>query len=121
MSRLLIDLTDLKLWNGNHGGTQRVVYNISKYFYLEAEGLEQNIEFISFSSRDNAFHSTEFAPIYEKVESQSIAQVTHAGSGLSLKTRLKSRLRPYVPGPIRKNLKLRQMALKSLSKGVSLT
>ena len=122
MSRILIDLTDLELWNGNHGGTQRVVYNISKYFYLEQESLEQKIEFITFSNQDHSFRITTFDAIYEKVESLRTAAETYDGpQNLSRKARLKYRLRPYVPETIRKSGRARQVAIKSISVGLRLS
>ena len=122
MSRILIDLTDLQLWNGNHGGTQRVVYNISKYFYLAQEDLGQKVEFIAFSNKDEAFHLASFTRIYEKVESLRTATEPHNDpQSLSRKARLKYRLRPYVPEAIRKSKKARQAAIRSLSVGVRLS
>lgn len=122
MSRILIDLTDLELWNGHHGGTQRVVYNISKYFYLERENLGKQVEFIIFSNKDDAFHTASFTGIYGKVESLKDAAGQHDGPlGLSRKTKLKHRLRPYVPETIRKSKKTRQAAISSISIGLKLS
>jgi glycosyltransferase involved in cell wall biosynthesis len=121
MSRILIDLTDLELWNGNHGGTQRVVYNISKYFYLTGESLEQKVEFMAFSDTDDAFHLAGFAGIYEKVESRRAAETYNDSPGLSRKAKLKHRLRPYIPEAVRKNKQARQVAIKSVSIGLRLS
>jgi glycosyltransferase involved in cell wall biosynthesis len=122
MNRILIDLTDLQLWSGNHGGTQRVVYNISKYFYEAQEDLKPSVEFIAFSDKDNAFHIASFADIYARVESsRTAAEVPAAPGGLSRKARLKYRLRPYVPEAIRKNQTARHAAKRSLAAGVRLS
>jgi len=121
MRRILIDLTDLELWNGNHGGTQRVVYNISRYFYLAQVSLEQEVEFMTFSDRDGAFHTADFSGIYEKVESHRAATDVYSNPGLSRKARLKHRLRPYVPEKIRKSKRARQIVIRSASIGLRLS
>jgi glycosyltransferase involved in cell wall biosynthesis len=115
MKRLLIDLTDLELWNGNHGGTQRVVYGIANNFFLNAEALDYEVQFISFSDVDKTFHKTSFAPIYERTESQKTSAEPSNGPVISRKARLKYRLRPYVPEAVRKSPAARKAAIKSLS------
>jgi glycosyltransferase involved in cell wall biosynthesis len=119
MTRILIDLTDLELWHGNHGGTQRVVYNIAKYFYSSKENIDQKVEFIAFSNKDNAFHLANFTGIYEEVESlKTVTESSNNSQGLSRKAILKHRLRPYVPEVVRKNQKARQVAIRSVSIGL---
>ncbi|MEJ0072820.1 MAG: glycosyltransferase family 1 protein [Candidatus Saccharibacteria bacterium] len=119
MKRILIDLTDLELWAGQHGGTQRVVYGIAKNFYLQRDELGYEVCFVAFSARDKLFYETDFAPIYERVEAlkQAASQPASSG-GVSLKTRLKYRLRPYVPESVRRNPKARKLAVTSARYGV---
>jgi glycosyltransferase involved in cell wall biosynthesis len=114
MKRILIDLTDLELWDGIHGGTQRVVYGIAKNFYLQSSSLDYEMQFVAFSGADKSFHVTSFESIYQRVESSKVAQATPTQhTGLSNKVRLKQALRPYVPESVRKNPKLRKAALRS--------
>lgn len=115
MKRILIDLTDLELWNGAHGGTQRVVYGIAKYFYLQQESLDFEVVFIAFSSRQGHFNVTSFEPIYERAEAHKTATAAHDTTPVvSIKTRVKQRLRPYVPETVRRSQTARKVASKSL-------
>lgn len=68
MTRILIDLTDLEKWSGHHGGTQRVVYNIARNFYLSQQSLEQEVVFVSFDEEIKRFRKISFEPILKKVE-----------------------------------------------------
>lgn len=114
MSRILIDLTDLELWNGNHGGTQRVVYGIAKNYFLDQDTAGQKVTFMSFSNNDKAFHISSFAPIYVRVENlKSDSSSGGLEAGLSRKAKLKYLLRPYVPESLKKNVKLRRIAVQS--------
>lgn len=73
MDRILIDLTDIELWTGNHGGTQRVVYGIAKNFYKNLDNLNRQVCFISFDSKDQQFYLSNFEPIYNRVEKIQVA------------------------------------------------
>jgi hypothetical protein len=66
MKRILIDLTDIEQWSGNHGGTQRVVYGISKNYYLNKDSIDQEVVFIAF--RNKQFYEADFTSIYNRVE-----------------------------------------------------
>ena len=118
MSRILIDLTDLELWSGNHGGIQRVVYGISKHFFINRDQNGNQIVFMSYSSGEKLFRESSFRPIYERVEelkrssnSQSLAKE----GGLSRKARLRYLLKPYIPERLRKNARAKRVAVKSLN------
>lgn len=117
MSRILIDLTDLQLWSGNHGGTQRVVYGIAKEFYLEQIQplATDKVIFIAFSENEKRFYETSFQPIYDRVEAAHL-QLSRPNTTavISRKTQLKQMLRPYIPASIRQNEKAKRMAYKSL-------
>lgn len=115
MNRVLIDLTDLELWGGQHGGTQRVVYGIAKNFYSQQQSLGQEIVFITFSARKKTFFRTDFAPIYQRVESQkSHAKAEAVTQTVSLKRRIKQNASPYVPESLRRNEAARHVVVKSL-------
>jgi glycosyltransferase involved in cell wall biosynthesis len=116
MNRILIDLTDLELWSGHHGGTQRVVYGVAQHYFLQKKAGEE-VVFMSFSTHDKAFHLSDFAPIYERVEglrNQQQAEPTAAKAGPSLKSRLKQRVRPYVPDSVAANPTARKAAKQAL-------
>jgi glycosyltransferase involved in cell wall biosynthesis len=116
VSRILIDLTDLELWNGHHGGTQRVVYGIAKNFYLQPAGSKPEVLFVAFSAHDKSFHYTSFEPIYERVEATKKAAepAGSPGPSISLKSRLKQFVRPYVPEQVRTSPAARKAAVRSL-------
>ena len=116
MKRILIDLTDIQNWHGYHGGTQRVVYGVAKQFYLQ-EGGEFEVAFMAFSEPKRAFYKTSFAPIYDRVESQSAPAGGNQPSqpaAMPLKTRVKHLVRPYVPKKLRSNKYARASAGKAL-------
>lgn len=68
MSKIWIDLSDISVWEGHHTGTQRVVYEISKYFEDKP-----NIGFFIFNPDQETFHEFDFGPIREKVEAARVA------------------------------------------------
>jgi glycosyltransferase involved in cell wall biosynthesis len=89
---MLIDLTDLEQWGGNHGGTQRVVYGISKNFYLKQKTLEYEVRFISFSAEAKKFYFTSFEPIYNQVEGLESASRPKQESYSSLRMGIRNRI-----------------------------
>jgi glycosyltransferase involved in cell wall biosynthesis len=121
MKRILIDLTDIENWAGHHGGTQRVVYGITKQFFLHKSDTYE-IKYIAFSPRQNSFYSTDFEPIYERTESQAVASMqTVVPASTSLQTRVKQSLRLYIPERLRKSKRARVAARHTLrvSKGLA--
>lgn len=115
MKRVLIDLTDLELWNGHHGGTQRVVYGIAKNFFAEKDSQEYDVVFIAFSAQNRRFYETSFEPIYKRVEDQKTDNASQDHPRTQpLKTRLKQNIRPYVPESVRKSHTARMAATKSI-------
>ncbi|MEK7599574.1 MAG: glycosyltransferase family 1 protein [Patescibacteria group bacterium] len=114
MKRILIDLTDLELWSGHHGGTQRVVYGIASNYYLHQESLDDKVVFIAFSARHKRFYETSFKPIYERVESLKAATPTSVSATPSLKGRLKHGIRPFVPKIVRRNDAAKKMVRGSM-------
>jgi glycosyltransferase involved in cell wall biosynthesis len=118
MKRVLIDLTDIESWHGHHGGTQRVVYGIAKQFYLHA-GQEFSVEFIAFSARENSFYHTSFEPIYERTEKQASVSPSHVAqpAAISLQSRVKQTIRPYVPEAVRKSKYAQATARRTLVLG----
>jgi glycosyltransferase involved in cell wall biosynthesis len=117
MKRILIDLTDLISWSGNHGGTQRVAYGIAKEYFLLKDNPKQAVEFMVFSTQDKVFYQSSFSEIYDRTEQQKksapnnvITQPT-----VSIRSHIKNRLRPYIPEPIRKNNLVRKVAITSIS------
>lgn len=116
MKRILIDLTDLETWSGNHGGTQRVVYGLAKEYYLHGGTDGQKVVFVSFSSAEHAFYESDFRPIMERTESAKQQATSPSGpGGLSLKSRIKYKVRPFVPEAVRKSPLARRAAKKTLS------
>lgn len=113
MKRILIDLTDLEMWNGNHGGTQRLTYGIAKHFYLNNKSIHQEVIFISFSSRQKIFYKTDFTLIYDRVENE--VQLPNVPYRISSKERFKQTVLPYLPDSFRRNPKFRQVAKKSFN------
>lgn len=117
MKRIIIDLTDIEGWRGNHGGTQRVVYGIAKQFYLQPDK-EFLVEFMVFSAKDDAFYQTSFEPIYDRVESQTNTTTNHNQSlTVSFKSRVKHSVLPYVPVKLRRNKQARALAKNTLRLG----
>lgn len=114
MSRILIDLTDLELWSGHHGGTQRVAYGIAKNFYLDNDTIDQEVCFISFSSGQKAFYQTTFQPIYERVEALAEESSYVRPSAIGRRARLKRKLTPYVPEAIKRSPRARKVIKKSV-------
>jgi hypothetical protein len=115
MNRMLIDLTDLETWSGNHGGTQRVVYGIAKEYYEKSvdEGRTVEVVYIAFSSREKAYYKTSFIPILERVEQLKLNSLTVNESyqpSFSLKGRIKRKVRPYVPESILRSPLARKQA-----------
>ena len=120
MKRVLIDLTDIEGWEGHHGGTQRVVYGIAKQFFVD-QSKDFQVEFIAFSSKKNIFYKTSFEPIYRRVESQESAPSSqNSNITISLKSRLKRLVLPYVPEKVRKNKYARKVAKNTFSAGMSI-
>jgi glycosyltransferase involved in cell wall biosynthesis len=120
MKRILIDLTDLELWSGHHGGTQRVVYGLAKNFYLKQDSLSYEVQFMHFSAHEKIFRQSDFSLIYDRVESLNTPQIVDATEpGFSRKARLKSNLRPYVPELIRQSPAARKFAKASLSEALA--
>lgn len=107
-----IDLTDIELWAGNHGGTQRVVYGIAKNFYLSKSDA---VAFFSYSSTKNIFYETSFEPIYQRVESLKQQNIFDIAVGISLKQRIKAKVLPYVPQSIRRNKILKERIKKAVN------
>ncbi len=102
MKDIWIDLTDIEQWSGHHGGTQRVVYGISKNFYLNQE----NVHYFTYSPADNEFYEADFKPIYDRVESLKSAAnhtINNTGSTRTLKHRIKDKVLPYIPNRIMAN------------------
>jgi glycosyltransferase involved in cell wall biosynthesis len=121
MKRILIDLTDIEGWHGHHGGTQRVVYGIAKQFFLK-DGQEFQVEFMAFSAHENIFYKTSFAPILHRVENQETTS-SHQQSqqlAITVQSRVKHFVRPYVPEKLRKNKRARATAKSALLQGKSI-
>jgi glycosyltransferase involved in cell wall biosynthesis len=120
MRRILIDLTDLQSWSGHHGGTQRVTYGIAKEYFLLGDSSEQTVEFMTFVSHEKAFCKTSFSPIFERIEQQkaNASAPANTSPSLSLQTRVKHRISPYVPETIRKNMLVRRSAFKGIATGL---
>jgi len=122
MKRVLIDLTDIEGWRGHHGGTQRVVYGVAKQFFEQTDKKFQ-VEFIVFSPRENVFYETSFEPIYDRVENQEAAPAQNQSQAVtvSLRSRVKQSVRPYVPESLRKSKHTRAFVKNALwlSKGVA--
>ncbi len=119
--RLLIDLTDLERWSGHHGGIQRVVYGITKYYYLNSK-TDTRIEYISYHEGDKKFIHTDFKPIYDRVEALKNPQKHTPTERVSLKVRARLGIRQYVPKSVRKNKFARggfKAALKTAKKAVN--
>lgn len=114
MKRLLIDLTDIEKWNGLHGGTQRVVYGITKNFYLQKASLDYELSFISYSSHSHAYIMADFVPIYERVETLKQASAAPGSSRLPLRARLKHQIIHHAPERVRTSPAARSIAKKSL-------
>jgi glycosyltransferase involved in cell wall biosynthesis len=114
MARVLIDLTDIELWSGNHGGTQRVVYGIAKYFYLQHETPEQEVRFVSFAPKEKRFYFTDFSPIYRRVEklepAHHVEEIEPPEPPPGRKQRFKMAMKPFVPASIRRNQAARRAA-----------
>jgi len=111
MSKVWIDLTDIELWAGHHGGTQRVVYGIAKNFYLENS---TDVRFFTYIPTKNDFFETSFKPIYDRVESLKSQKALDNAVTISLKSRLKAKLLPYVPLSFRKNKLIKARAVKAM-------
>lgn len=106
--RILIDLTDIERWAGHHGGIQRVVYGITKNFYVNGANQPYEIEYISYQETDKKFIYSNFEPIYERVESR-LDPKDQSSPIQSARVRARLGIREYVPESIRKN----QLARKS--------
>jgi glycosyltransferase involved in cell wall biosynthesis len=115
-SKVWIDLTDIELWAGHHGGTQRVVYGIAKHFYLSEN---EEVSFFAYSSAKNAFYETSFEPIYSRVESLKDQTTLSAIVDVSLRQRIKARILPYVPQAIRKNKVLKARAKRTVNYAIA--
>ena len=109
MKRILIDLTDLELWSGHFGGTQRVVYNISKQFYLNQENPNTTLDFISFSTNKKRYYYTDFKTIYERIENNKTTSITL--NQIALKQRLKRKLIRVTPEYIYKNKRIKKIII----------
>lgn len=111
MKRILIDLTDIEQWQGTHGGTQRVVYGITRELYLARDRYDFEIGYIAFSSEKGRYHHTDFEPIYGRVESQKInSQEPQDTINNRSLIRLKQALIRYTPARIRSNPKTKHLA-----------
>lgn len=115
--RILIDLTDIEKWSGAHGGIQRVVYGVSKYFYLNNEA-DYEIGFISYSSERDIFYKAEFKPIYDRVERKyevSPQDDFSVDTKVSVRHRIRMGIRENVPESVRKNRYARKAFKSSIS------
>jgi glycosyltransferase involved in cell wall biosynthesis len=123
MSKVWIDLTDIEQWNGNHGGTQRVVYGIASNYYLKQSNLDQSVGFFSYSSTHKKFYEASFKPVYDRVQSnqkQLDGDTSISAGTLSLEAKLKRKFKRYVPEVVKQNEKARVVAQRGLHKSLSL-
>jgi glycosyltransferase involved in cell wall biosynthesis len=93
--RIIVDLTDLEQWAGTHGGIQRVVYGISKEFFLNSNN-ECEIVFATFNAQTQSFYETNFKSIYDRVDRHEV------GSLQSSKPRQESARQRFADGVKRK-------------------
>src|SRR3990167_4261716 len=63
---LAIDLTDISEWSGYHGGTQRVVYGLSKAFFLSKSDIK--IDFFKYNPERHIFETVNFENLLERIE-----------------------------------------------------
>ncbi|MDR1032763.1 MAG: glycosyltransferase [Candidatus Nomurabacteria bacterium] len=103
-----IDLTDLEKWNGQHGGTQRVVYGIAKEYYLDKK---VNVSFFSYSTKLNRFYLTSFKPVYDRVE-RSRQEHSVQPDAPSLRNKILVYAKTHVPGFVRNSSKARAACKK---------
>lgn len=116
MSKIWIDLTDIEKWHGHHGGTQRVVYGIANSYFLDKNN-KSELGFFSYSAHNNKFYETSFEPIHDRVEAAKTRSGNINSVGLtsvSLKVKVKRKIKKYVPEAIKKNEAARQAASSAL-------
>jgi glycosyltransferase involved in cell wall biosynthesis len=106
-----IDLTDILGWNGQHGGTQRVVYGIANQYYSQKIEIDEEVKFFAYDSTHNDFYQTDFEVIRHRVES-SVRKSSSNDNLVSKKEKLKHYVIEYTPQFIRSNDKLRRGIFK---------
>ena len=107
-----IDLTDIVRWDGQHGGTQRVVYGIAEQYYLQQGDASDEVKFFVFDSQSNDFYETDFEVIRSRVA--SVAQNLQVENvSASKKEKLKHYVVEYTPRFVRSNDKLRKGIFKA--------
>lgn len=103
---IFIDLTDLELWDGIHGGTQRVVYGIAKEL-----ATANDVGFIAFSPRWDRFVPTRFEPIVERVENHGTEAPAPPADDVYRAAR---RLRRLLPRSVRASPRARAVGAHAL-------
>jgi glycosyltransferase involved in cell wall biosynthesis len=119
MSKVWIDLTDIEVWRGQHGGVQRVVYGIAKHFYLNRDMNNFQLGFFIFSERDKKFYETDFVTIYDRVEAAMDQALVVDAAVPTIGSKLK-KYKHYVPRRIREHEPTRMMAKKAGKKAMGL-
>ncbi len=112
MNRVWIDLTDLRLWSGQHGGVQRVVYGIAEQYYLEARDNGKDVGFFAYDAAADDFVEASFDPIFQAVQSLRSDVGAGGAPGEGLKHRLKRAAIQYAPSFVINNPARRALAKK---------
>lgn len=108
-----IDLTDITYWNGQHGGTQRVVYGIAEEYYQQSLSGELDVRFFAFNEAKRQFVVTDFEPIRSRAQAVAVSVDGHDQvEERSRKEKLKHYAVEYSPRLIRSNDRVRHTLFK---------
>lgn len=105
-----IDLTDIEKWEGQHGGTQRVVYGIAFQYYRASRDGKENAKFFVFDDRNMRFYESSMEPIINRVE--SVVNEATQDSTTSKVQKIQHYVVEYTPQFIRSNDRARKALFK---------